>query len=266
MYGPDDRKRIRESIIDFARADERITGGAITGSAASDREDYWSDIDLAFGVSLTADFVETVSDFSRLMYESHNAIHHMDVKSGVWVYRVFLLSNSLQVDLAFAPDGQFGALAQSFRMVFGASTQLAPTPKRDAEELVGWGWLYALHVRSSLARKRYWQAEYMISGMRNQLLALACRRYGLPEGEGRGLDDLPLQVTAALSEALVGSLDAERLSRAFIVSIEALICETAHVDRALGERLAGPLRELASRLTLRPRDTPVHCVVEIDRH
>jgi hypothetical protein len=246
MYALDDRNRIRESIIEVAQADERIIGGALTGSAASVREDCWSDIDLAFGVSPKADFKQTITDFSELMYGSHAALHHLDVKSGAWVYRVFFLANTIQVDLAFAPGDHFGALATTFRMLFGTSTEQAPRPKRDVEELIGWGWLYALHVRSSLARRRYWQAEYMISGMRNQVLSLACRRYGLPESEGRGLDDLPLEVTAVLSEALVDSLDSVRLSRAFVVSIEALIFEAAYVDSALGERLAGALREVAS--------------------
>jgi hypothetical protein len=246
MFAPADRNRIRESIIDVAQSDERIIGGAVTGSAASDREDHWSDIDLAFGVAPNADFDQTITDFSEFMYKSHNAIDHVDVKSGSWVYRVFLLSNTLQVDLAFARGDHFGALAPTFRMLFGTSTEQLPTPKRDAQELIGWGWLYALHVRSSMARKRYWQAEYMISGMRNQVLSLACRRHGLAESEGRGLDDLPLEVTAALSEAFVGSLDCVQLSRAFAVTIEALIVEVTHVDGALGQRLAGALRELVS--------------------
>jgi hypothetical protein len=38
------------------------------------------------------------------------------------------------------------------------------------------GWLYALHARSSIARGRVWQAEYMISwvdaGLANRLAGL----------------------------------------------------------------------------------------------
>jgi hypothetical protein len=64
--------------------------------------------------------------------------------------------------------------------MFGASkpsqTEELPSPS----ELIGMGWLYALHARSSIARGRVWQAEYMISGMRDQVLALACLRHRLP--------------------------------------------------------------------------------------
>jgi hypothetical protein len=246
MYTPIERDSLRKSLIATARADERIIGAALTGSAASNSEDRWSDIDLAFGVAPNADFNQTIADFSEVMYNSNGAIDHLDVKSGTWIYRVFFLANTLQVDLGFSPADHFGALAPTHRMLFGTSTKQAPRPKPDVRQLVGWGWLYALHVRSSLARDRYWQAEYMISGMRNQVLALACLRYDLPTSEGRGFDGLPCEVTARVSEALVSSLDPERLSQAFVVVIEALIAETLEVDSALAERLIGPLRELAS--------------------
>jgi hypothetical protein len=62
--------------------------------------------------------------------------------------------------------------------------------ERDAlrGELIGWAWLYGLHARSSIARARPWRAAYMISGMRDQLLALASLRHGLPAREARGSD------------------------------------------------------------------------------
>ena len=57
-------------------------------------------------------------------------------------------------------------------MVFGAAEEQAASPAPDAAELVGLDWLYALHARSGIARGRVWQAEYMISGVREQVLAL----------------------------------------------------------------------------------------------
>jgi hypothetical protein len=106
------------------------------------------------------------------------------------------------------------------------------------------GWLYALHVRSSIARGRPWQAEYMLSAMRDQVLALACLRHGVPAAEGRGIDRLPPEVTAPLAAALVRSLDTAELKRAFGVVSEALIAEIERVDFALAHRLAAPLRDL----------------------
>jgi hypothetical protein len=108
------------------------------------------------------------------------------------------------------------------------------------------GWLYALHARSSIARGRVWQAEYMVSGVRDHVLALACLRCGVPSVQGRGMDSLPRDATKGVANALVRSLDLPELKRAFIVITEALLVETERSDPGLADRLAGPLRELAS--------------------
>jgi hypothetical protein len=62
------------------------------------------------------------------------------------------------------------------------------------------GWLYALHARSSIARGRALQALYMINGIRDQAVSLACLRHGLPPDQGRGADDLPGNVKKSSSK------------------------------------------------------------------
>ena len=42
----------------------------------------------------------------------------------------------------------------------------------------------------------------MISGMRDQVLALACLRHGLPAREGRGMDGLPADVAAVAPDMI----------------------------------------------------------------
>ena len=86
------------------------------------------------------------------MYEQHLALHHVDVTSGRWIYRVFLLSSSLQVDLAFVPSEEFRALASSFKLVFGSAAEARHRPPREAAEVIGYGWLYALHARGWIVR------------------------------------------------------------------------------------------------------------------
>ncbi len=168
---------LRTALLDYAAGDGRISGAAITGSAAAEREDPWSDIDLAFGVVDAVELPNVLSDWTAHMYDRHQALHHVDVKSGAWVYRVFLLSNTLQVDLAFVPAGEFRALAPTFRLMFGKANQPRHLPAPLPGEIIGLGWLYALHARSSIARGKGWQAEYMISGIRDHTLALACIRH-----------------------------------------------------------------------------------------
>jgi len=245
VFTPQERERLRERLVSAAYADTRITGAAVTGSAAVGREDQWSDIDLAWCVAADADLGQVLSDWTDRMYRNHGAVHHVDVTRGATVYRVFLLASTLQVDLAFWPAAQFGAIAATFRLLFGTANQRPPAPAPAAAELIGMGWLYALHARSSIARGRVWQAEYMISGVRDHVLALACLRHGVPAVQGRGMDSLPSEITAPLAGALVCALDIAELSRAFGVIIEALLVEIERVDAGLANRVAGPLRELA---------------------
>ncbi len=244
LFTIQEREALRRELLEVAQADPRITGAAITGSASLGNEDDWSDIDLAFGVRDASDVSSPLADFSQRMYSNYHALHHLDVMSGAWIYRVFLLSTTLQVDLAFAPANEFGARSRTFRLVFGTAVELPPIPSMSAEEFIGYAWLYALHVRSSLARGKLWQAEYMISEMRDHVLALACPRYGLPTREGRGMDALPLDVTAPLEAALVRSLTVEELVRAFRVVTRSLMEEIRRVAPELAARLEPAVKAL----------------------
>jgi len=252
MFTPQERTRLRDALVARARADERITGAALTGSASRDAEDRWSDIDLALGVAAGADLGPVMADWTGVLYREHGALDHLDVLSGAVVYRVFLLASTLQVDIAFAPEDEFGPRAPTFRLLFGRAADRLAAAARTAEaaaggaaELIGMAWLYALHARSSLARGRVWQAEYMISGVRDHALALACVRHGVPAVQGRGMDQLPAEVTAGFSAALVRSVDGAELERAFLAVTESLIAEIGLADAELAGRLTGVLRELA---------------------
>jgi predicted nucleotidyltransferase len=245
VFTPEERDRLRDVLIAVADTDERIVAAAITGSAALDREDRWSDIDLAVGVAAEADLSAVIADWTERMYQEHQVVHHVDVTRGGTVYRVFLLATTLQVDLAFSPAAEFGAIAPSFRLLFGTAAEQPAASVPSDVQLIGLGWLYALHAHSSIARGRVWQAEYMISGVRDHALALACLRHGVPAYHGRGIDGLPPDVIAPITKALVRSLDIAELRRTFRAACEALIFEIGQVDSGLANRLAEPLGELA---------------------
>src|SRR5262249_15089058 len=242
MFTPQERSQLRDALIAAARADPRLTGAALTGSAAVGAGDRWSDIDLALSVAGGADPGRVVADWTDRMYREGGAVHHLDVYRGDTLFRVFLLANTLQVDIAFWPAAEFGAYGPGFPLLFGAATPPRVRPPPDAAALVGMGWLYALHARSSIARGRPWQAEYFISGMRDQVLALACLRHGAPAVEGRGIDALPPEATAAVAAGLVRSLDAAEVRRAFAVVTDALIAEVERADADLAGRPSGPLQ------------------------
>ncbi|MCA1828488.1 MAG: hypothetical protein ABR567_09800 [Myxococcales bacterium] len=244
MFTSEERERLRTEIIAELRADPRVTGAAITGSASVGKEDRWSDIDLAFGVRGAGEIPALLNDCTERMFAAHGAAHHVDVQAGAWIYRVFLLRSSLQVDLAFAPASEFGARAPSFKLVHGVAAPAAHLPPPRAEFLAGMAWLHALHVRPSVARGRHWQAEYMLSAARDHALALACLRHGLPTADGRGFDSLPADVRDRFRAGLTGSLEGADLVRAFRIVIDGLIVEIEHADPLLAQRLRVPLREL----------------------
>jgi hypothetical protein len=244
MFTQEQRGKIRTELLDYAAGDRRISGAAITGSAAEGREDEWSDIDLAFGVVDAAGVSCVLDDWTAYMYEKHLALHHMDVAAGAWIYRVFLLPNTLQVDLAFVPAAEFRPLAPTFQLVFGEANEARHLPPQPVAATIGFGWLYALHARSCIARMRLWQAEYMVSGVRDCALALACLRHNLPAVHGRGMHQLPEDVAARFEGALVRQIDAAELSRAFGAAVERLEDEIQAADPGLGERLGDSLAML----------------------
>lgn len=244
LFTAGSRQALRDALVAAARADARITGAALTGSAARGAEDRWSDIDLALAVAGGADRDALVAEWTARMYREHGAVHHADMAMESVLFRVFLLADTLQVDLAFWPEAEFGAMGPGFRLLFGSAAERTAPPPPSAGSLVGMAWLHALHARSSLARGRPWQAEYMISGARDHVLALACLRHGVPAVQGRGMDDLPPEATSALDGALVRSLDPSELARALGVVCEALIAEAEHLDPELARRLAAPVRAL----------------------
>jgi len=173
------------------------------------------------------------------------ALDHFDVIAGAWTYRVFLLANSLQVDLAFVPAAEFRPLAASFRLVFGSAHEERPMPAQQPRQLIGLCWLYALHARSSIARGKFWQAEQMVSGVRDYSLELACVRHGLPAMHGRAFDLLPAETLAAFEGSLVRGLDAGELLRSFGVVVRALIHEIDCADVELAARLKPVLLQLS---------------------
>jgi hypothetical protein len=245
MFTTEDRDAVRSDLLAFARNDRRIAGAAITGSAAVDREDRWSDIDLAFGVASADELKLVLQDFTTRMYERHGALHHVDLLAGTWIYRVFLLRSTLQVDIAFSPAAEFRALAPTFQLMFGQANEPKHLAPPLAVKIIGMAWLYALHARTCICRNKLWQAEYMISAVRDNALALACLRNRLPTDYGRGMDQLPDGIASQFEGAIVQKLDVTELSRAFEIAIRCLLNEIENVDDELARRLNETLVSLA---------------------
>lgn len=249
MFTTVERDRVRDKLVAAAKADPRVAAAGFAGSSAYGEEDEWSDIDLALGLAPSVDYDDVVAAWTESLYREHGAVTHLDVWAGSTLFRVFLLQGTLQVDIAFWRAEEFGATGPRFEVLFGTANDVEKTKPPVAANLIGWAWLYALHARSSIGRGRVWRAEYMISGMRDQVFALACLRHDVPATQGRGMDDVPPEAAAPLMAALVRSLDLAELSRAFTAACTALLTEIEYVDPEHAARLAPSLRELADGVT-----------------
>jgi hypothetical protein len=250
IFTPDQRELLRSELVAAARSDltlaPSLLGAAHTGSAASSKLDRWSDIDLALCLKPDAAYERVVAEWTELLYRQYGAIAHVDVMRGPTLFRVFLLENTLQVDVAFWRAEDFAPIGPNFRLIFGQAGQAKPTPPPDPRSLAGMAWLYALHVRSSLARGRLLQAESMLSGMRNHVGELQCLRCGVTPQQGRGLDDLPALERDAAAECVPHSLEPLELKRAFQATMRPLLKELRSVEGEAAIRLAGTLNEITA--------------------
>lgn len=243
MFSVEERDRVRDDILEIARADTRIVAGAMIGSLAAGTGDRWSDLDLGFGLADGVSAADVLDDWTPRLKREHDAVHLFDLPSLSSLYRVFLLPGNLQVDLSLTPASEFGARGPKFKVLFGSALERAPgweTPA-PAHYLFGLGAHHAVRARFCIERGRLWQAEYWISGVRDQALALACRRRGLNAGHGRGYDELPADVLD--ERMLVRSVRKEDLLQALDRAIDALLREAGDA-RDLASKVDGWLRQL----------------------
>src|SRR3712207_5478635 len=136
MFTVAQRVRIRDGLVRAASEDERITAAAFVGSAAINREDQWSDIDLALRIRSDLEPEPVAQHWTEHMYAEHGAVHHLDVWAGPALYRVFLLSNTLQVDLSFWPSEAFAASGPTFRLLFGERSEEHTSELQSRQYLV----------------------------------------------------------------------------------------------------------------------------------
>jgi hypothetical protein len=245
VFTTEDRDRVRDRILDMASSDPRVVAGAAVGSLAHREGDRWSDLDLMFAVADDVPVVEVLDAWSQSIIGEFGAVHLFDLPSEAIIYRVFLLPDSLELDLSFVPASEFGAGGPRFRLLFGEAAEKPFRSPPPAEELFGYAVHHALHARVCIERGRYRQAEYWISAVRDHALALACRSRGLDGAYGRDFDKLPAEVLDPVNDALVRALEWDELHRALGSAVAALLRESGEVEE-MAEKVEAQLREAAS--------------------
>lgn len=257
MFTVEQRDALRERLLRRAEEDERVVAGAEVGSLAVGSGDRFSDLDLTFAIADDVPVRTALDDWTRTLVDELDAVHLVDLERDPTVYRVFLLPAALQFDLSMTPALRFRPAGPRFRLLFGETAPdepLAATASRAgdlfiptpavAEDVFGWGVVYALHARACIERGRVWQAEHYVGAVRDHALSLACLREGLPAALARGYDDLPAETLTRFRDAHVGGLDPEALRAALAAGVRALVRESAEADLPQAEPVAERLAEL----------------------
>jgi hypothetical protein len=246
VFTVEQRDALREHVLRLAEQDERVVAGAAVGSLAVDAGDRFSDLDLTFGIADHVPIADVLDDWTRTLVDELAAVHLTDLERGPTTYRVFLLPDALQFDLSMTAAAQFRPAGPRFRLLFGGTaageTNVSAPPV--AEDLFGWGVIYALHARACVERGRLWQAEHYVGAVRDHALSLACLREGLPAVQARGYDDLAAETLARFEDAHVVALEPRALRAALACSIDALMREGAAAHLPHTETVAQRLAEL----------------------
>lgn len=222
------RNAARDHVLAMGRADARIVAAAAIGSLVTGG-DRWSDIDLTFAVDDAVPISAVLEDWTERLVADLDAIVLFDLPASPIIYRVFLLPAGLQLDVSLTPAAQFGAGGPRFQLVFGEErVRHSPTPA-PTDDLFGWAVAYVREARACIERGRLWQAEHSIHAVRDNALAIACARRGLPTRFGRGFDDLPADVLARFDAARVRALTRDALLAALTAATEELLGESATV-------------------------------------
>ena len=255
MFTVKQRDALRERVLRLAEEDDRVAAGAAVGSLAVDGGDRFSDLDLTFGIADHVPVPEVLADWTSTLIGELGAVRLADLERGATIYRVFLLPDALQFDLSMTPAVQFRPAGPRFRLLFGETAADEPEIRKPpgglfiptpavAEDLFGWGVIYALHARACIERRRVWQAEHYVGAVRDHALSLACLRQGLPAMQARGYDDLPAEALARFEGTHAGAAEPAALRAALAASVLALMREGAEADLPSANVVAERLAEL----------------------
>ena len=255
MFTVEQRDALRERVLRLAEEDERVVAGAVVGSLADDSADRFSDVDLTLGIRDAVRVADVLDDWTRTLIEQLDAVPLADLGRGPTTYRVFLLPDALQLDISMTPAGRFRPAGSRFRLLFGETADHSDPIQRVAgdlfiatpcvaEDIFGWGVIYALHARACIERGRLWQAEHYIAAVRDHALSLACIREELPPAQARTYDDLSSETRARFESTHVGSLEPEALRAALAASVLALTREGTEAALPHADVVAARLAEL----------------------
>src|SRR3954454_17856461 len=119
VFDPENRRRLREGLQEYALSDDRVVAGPVLGSLANGVGDRWSYLDIMFAVADGELVDQVLQDWSTAVISKYSATQLFDLTSGPIIYRVFVLPDALELDLSFTPAAEFRPGGPHFRLLFG---------------------------------------------------------------------------------------------------------------------------------------------------
>jgi len=257
VFTVEQRDGLLERMTALAERDERVVAAAVVGSLAVEAGDRYSDVDLTFAIDDHVQVPAVLDDWTSTLVDELDAVTLVDLERGRTMYRVFLLPDALQLDLSMTPAAEFRPAGPRFRLLFGetapgesetATGSLFIDTPAVAEDIFGWGVVYALHARACIERRRLWQAEHYVGAVRDHELSLGCLREGVIAVQARGYDDLSGETRARLEDAHIGSVEHSSLRRALAASVTALVHQGEAADVRNADAVVERLAELSTGL------------------
>ncbi|MGI8574632.1 MAG: nucleotidyltransferase domain-containing protein [Egibacteraceae bacterium] len=257
MASEDRQHAVRSAVLRMAEDDPWIVGAAVTGSHARGTADGWSDVDLFFAVAQSCDVTEALDAWTVGLDDAFGVAHHFDLATDTAVYRAFLLTDLLEIDIGFAEQQYFAAMGdQAFMVDFGSPHHPRPAHPPDRRSAIGHAWHHILHARVCVVRDRPLQALYWTNAVRAIVSDMMCQRLGLAATHAKGADELPSRLQDRLAATIVPTLNADAFDVALTRITDCLIDELRLAnDRSylpLIEALGGMRRIDHSPLDQRP--------------
>lgn len=243
MFTVEEREKTKQRLIDRARNDARVVAAAEMGSVVAGLGDRWSDVDLTFAVAAGIERDDLLQAWTIDLARDEHAVHLFDLPLLSTMYRVFLFPGTLQVDLSFTPEADFGPLGPKWKTLFGTTVAREGSPPLRAEHLFGEAVHAALRTRVCMERSQPWAAEYWLSELRRLTMSLGCLQRGLPPKYARGIDQLPPDVLADFRSTLLPGLDRSSVLGGLRAAIDLLLREA---PSAFVDPVRASLRELQS--------------------
>src|SRR6266571_7355635 len=118
MFTVEERDRVRDHIIELAKADPRIRSGAMVGSLIGSlwRGDRWSDLDLTFALEDGVSLAEVLADWTSRLEAEFGAVHLFDLPPVT--LQGLLAPRELASRLVFHSKGDFGR-GPKFKLLWG---------------------------------------------------------------------------------------------------------------------------------------------------